>query len=115
MKNNFMKAVGALFALILLALPLRAAEVVTFYHTDHLGSPIAASDSSGSLVWEQAYDPWGFKLTTNTDERAFTGNFFDEATGLSDHNARWYTSSIGRFMAIDPLPWQPSNIHSFNR
>lgn len=104
-----------LAVLIFTALPLSAAEVVTYYHNDHLGSPIAATDSTGAVVWQQAYDPWGFKLTVNTDERGYTGNWMDEETGLADHKARWYTSSIGRFTGIDPVKWHETNIHSFNR
>ena len=106
---------NALAALIITTAPLSAAEVVTYYHNGHLGSPIAATDSTGAVVWQQAYDPWGFKLTANTDERGYTGNWLDEETGLADHKARWYTSSIGRFTGIDPVKWQESNIHSFNR
>lgn len=115
MKHSIMKALAILVVFITTAMPLSAAEVVTYYHNDHLGSPIAATDSTGSVTWQQAYDPWGLKLTTNTDERGYTGNWFDEETGLADHKARWYTSSIGRFTAIDPVKWQESSIHSFNR
>ncbi|WP_051946947.1 RHS repeat-associated core domain-containing protein [Marinobacter sp.] len=108
-------ALTALAAIVITTAPLSAAEVVTYYHNDHLGSPIAATDSTGAVVWQQAYDPWGFKLTANTDERGYTGNWLDEETGLADHKARWYTSSIGRFTGIDPVKWQESNIHSFNK
>ncbi len=115
MTRTIWNTLAALAVLIVTALPLSAAEVVTYYHNDHLGSPIAATDDTGSVVWQQAYDPWGFKLTANTDERGYTGNWLDEETGLADHKARWYTSSIGRFTGIDPVKWQESNIHSFNR
>lgn len=115
MKTMFARTLAALAALILVSLPVSAAEVVTYYHNDHLGSPIAATDDTGAVLWQQSYDPWGLKLTTNIDERAYTGNWLDEATGLSDHRARWYASSIGRFTAIDPVDWKAFNIHSFNR
>ena len=115
MKRFIMKTLAALLVLVFTVLPLSAAEVVTYYHNDHLGSPIASTDSSGTVVWQQTYDPWGLKITTNTDARGYTGNWLDEETGLADHKARWYTSSIGRFTAIDPVKWHESNIHSFNR
>ncbi|MCL1482096.1 MULTISPECIES: RHS repeat-associated core domain-containing protein [unclassified Marinobacter] len=115
MNQFIIKHLWALSLLLLTALPLKAAEVVTYYHNDHLGSPIASTDSSGAVVWQQTYDPWGLKLKTNTDARGYTGNWLDEETGLADHKARWYTSSIGRFTAIDPVKWHESNIHSFNR
>ncbi|WP_339782505.1 RHS repeat-associated core domain-containing protein [uncultured Marinobacter sp.] len=115
MNRSIMNTLAALAVLIFTVLPLSAAEVVTYYHNDHLGSPVVGTDSSGAVVWQQAYDPWGLKITTNTDARGYTGNWLDEETGLADHKARWYTSSIGRFTAIDPVKWQESNIHSFNR
>ncbi|NWO07312.1 MAG: RHS domain-containing protein [Alteromonadaceae bacterium] len=115
MTRTIWNTLATLAVLIFTALPLSAAEVVTYYHNDHLGSPIAATDSAGAVVWQQAYDPWGLKLTVNTDERGYTGNWLDEETGLADHKARWYTSSIGRFTGIDPVKWHETNIHSFNR
>ena len=115
MTRTIWNTLATLAVLIFTALPLSAAEVVTYYHNDHLGSPIAATDDTGTVVWQQAYDPWGFKLTANTDERGYTGNWLDEETGLADHKARWYTSSIGRFTGIDPVKWHETNIHSFNR
>ena len=115
MNRSIMNTLAALAVLIFTVLPLSAAEVVTYYHNDHLGSPVVGTDSSGAVVWQQAYDPWGLKITTNTDARGYTGNWLDEETGLADHKARWYTSSIGRFTAIDPVKWHESNIHSFNR
>jgi len=115
MTRTIWNTLATLAVLIFTALPLSAAEVVTYYHNDHLGSPIAATDSTGAVVWQQAYDPWGLKLTVNTDERGYTGNWLDEETGLADHKARWYTSSIGRFTGIDPVKWHETNIHSFNR
>lgn len=115
MKHSILNTLAALAVLAFTALPLSAAEVVTYYHNDHLGSPIAATDDTGTVVWQQAYGPWGLKLTANTDERGYTGNWLDEETGLADHKARWYTSSIGRFTGIDPVKWHETNIHSFNR
>lgn len=115
MKHSILTTLAALAVLAFTTLPLSAAEVVTYYHNDHLGSPIAATDDTGTVVWQQAYDAWGLKLTANTDERGYTGNWLDEETGLADHKARWYTSSIGRFTGIDPVEWHETNIHSFNR
>ena len=115
MKHSILNTLAALAVLAFTALPLSAAEVVTYYHNDHLGSPIAATDDTGTVFWQQAYDAWGLKLTANTDERGYTGNWLDEETGLADHKARWYTSSIGRSTGIDPVEWHETNIHSFNR
>lgn len=115
MKHNVLQAVSALILLLFTALPTQAAEEVTYYHNDQLGSPIAATDTSGALLWEQAYDPWGYKLTSTTNERAYTGHWEDPDTGLSDYQARWYSPSIGRFTRMDPVVWDENNVRSFNR
>lgn len=115
MKRITHTVLAGLISLLVTAFQVQAAEVVTYYHNDHLGSPIAATDSSGAVVWEQAYDPWGETLITSSDERSYTGNWKDPATGLSDHQARWHSTSIGRFMAIDPVGFYPGNVQSFNR
>ncbi|WP_190294966.1 RHS repeat domain-containing protein [Marinobacter sp. R17] len=115
MKRFIANTLAALAVMLIAVSRLNAAEVVTYYHNNYLGSPIAATDSSGAVIWQQAYDPWGLKLTTNTDERGYTGNWLDEETGLADHKARWFTSAIGRFTAIDPVKWHESDIQSFNR
>lgn len=115
MKRFTYTVLAGLISLLVTAFQVQAAEVVTYYHNDHLGSPIAATDGSGAVVWEQVYDPWGETLITSSDERSYTGNWKDPATGLSDHKARWHSTSIGRFMAIDPIGFHPSNVQSFNR
>ncbi|MGH8512941.1 MAG: RHS domain-containing protein, partial [Gammaproteobacteria bacterium] len=36
-----------------------AAERVTYYHNDALGSPIIATDQEGRVVWRKSYTPYG--------------------------------------------------------
>ncbi|MBB5321167.1 RHS repeat-associated core domain-containing protein [Marinobacter oulmenensis] len=115
MKVTSANILAVLAVLVFASLPLNAEEVVTYYHNDQLGSPLAATDSSGAVVWQQAYDPWGEPVTTTANNRAFTGKWRDQGTGLNDYSARWQSSSIGRFTQIDDAPWNESNIHSFNR
>ncbi|RUA12710.1 MAG: hypothetical protein DSY83_13765 [Flavobacteriia bacterium] len=94
---------NALAALIITTAPLSAAEVVTYYHNDHLGSPIAATDSTGAVVWQQAYDPWGFKLTANTDERIPT-SAATPATGWMKKPAWPTTRPVGIRPRLGGLP-----------
>lgn len=113
-----MKRITKLITAALLALTqtAMAAEQVIYYHNDALGSPVAATDDTGSLLWEQHYGPWGAPLTPVAgDPRGYTGKPYDEDTGLQDFQARWYSASIGRFHAIDPAGFSQANIHSFNR
>lgn len=95
-----------------------AAEKVTYYHWDATGSPVAATDEQGNVVWRKSYKPYGEETqtpTTPTESRSFTGHVLDSDTGLLYTGARYYDPTIGRFMAIDPAPFTEKNIHSFNR
>ena len=38
------------------------AATVTYYHNDALGSPIAATDAAGALLWRETYRPYGERL-----------------------------------------------------
>ena len=94
-------------------------ETVTYYHSDGLGSVIAASDESGNLLWRERYRPFGERLQSavSTDEHAlyYTGKPHDDDTGLTYFGARYYDPVVGRFMGIDPVGVEPGNPHSFNR
>lgn len=92
---------------------------VTYYIHVHLGSPIAAEDQDGNLLWREQYAPYGnTQLNQNRqdDPVGFTGKQRYDDLGLSYFGARWYDSSIGRFLTPDPAGWQASNPYfSFNQ
>jgi len=119
--NGVTRILLALMALFLLAGQAKAevTETVTYFHTDGLGSVIAASDESGNLLWRERYRPFGNRLekAVTTEEHAlyYTGKPHDDATGLTYFGARHYDPVVGRFMGIDPVGVDPGNIHSFNR
>jgi RHS repeat-associated protein len=106
-----------------LTLPASAREetTVTYYHNDISGSPLAATDAAGNVVWKESYRPYGDKLRkepasgNNTNKIGYAGSPFDAGTGLSYMGARYYDPVIGRFMGIDPVGFQEDNVHSFNR
>jgi len=94
------------------------AEVTCYYHTDHLGSPLAMTDAAGSVVWRRNYKPFGEEinlggLARNTHK--FTGKEFDPGTGLYYYGARYYDPVIGRFITVDPAKGKPGNPQSWNR
>ncbi|QVL18977.1 RHS domain-containing protein [Pseudomonas qingdaonensis] len=95
------------------------AAVVTYYHNDISGSPIAATDAAGNLKWKESYKPYGEKLTRSAASRdndiGFHGKAHDDSTGLSYMGARYYDPVLGRFMGVDPVAFQTDNLHSFNR
>jgi len=96
-----------------------AYEQVTYYHNDALGSPIAASDSEGKILWRESYQPYGERQQheprANANRRWFTSHVEDADTGLLYMQARYYDPRIGRFMSQDPVGFVESNPMSFNR
>ncbi|MCP1674010.1 hypothetical protein J2T57_001109 [Natronocella acetinitrilica] len=68
---------------LLLALLLGATETVTDYHNDALGSPVAATDEAGDVLWTQDYDAWGVTLQPHDNRRWYTGPERDEDTALT--------------------------------
>ena len=104
--------------LILCMQTASAVEVVTYFHNDALGSPIAATDTTGKLLWKEDYQPYGNRIrkqNTDTNQQWYTGKHHEADIGLSYFGARWYDPTLGRFMAVDPVGFKETNIHSHNR
>lgn len=77
--------------------------------TDHLGTPIKQVNSSGVVVENVSYDPYGKVLTQSgslNTKKGYTGHEEDVDTGLVYAQARYYNPSIGRFVSQDPVFWQ---------
>jgi RHS repeat-associated protein len=76
-----------------------------FNHTDHLGSIRAQSNSSNTRTLTCFNLPFGDQMNCsgNTDPAGyhFTGKEHDPESSLDNFGARYYNSSIGRFMTPD--------------
>jgi len=76
-----------------------------YYHLDHLGSPRLATDAAGVKIAEHHYLPFGDERPSQADPskntRAFTGHERDDETGLDYMLARYYGSSLARFLSPD--------------
>ncbi|MEO1151744.1 MAG: RHS repeat-associated core domain-containing protein [Pseudomonadota bacterium] len=82
-----------------------------YTHKDHLGSPLAATDDAGTVLWFEAYTPYGegwFKPLDNQDNEGFTGHIADADTGLTYMQARMYDPVAGRFLSNDPVSFMGS-------
>jgi RHS repeat-associated protein len=87
-------------------------------HTDHLGSPAAATGSAGTLLWERREYPFGdARVDTGTPdtERLFTGQIEDEDAGLYFFNARFLETGVGLFISPDSIVPNPSDPRDHNR
>ncbi|HXX43309.1 MAG TPA: RHS repeat-associated core domain-containing protein [Candidatus Acidoferrales bacterium] len=78
-----------------------------FAHTDHLGSTrLLTGYPTASVAECDDYYPFGEQIAcggTSTTSHKFTGYQVDSETNLDNANARYYGSSLGRFMSPDPL------------
>ncbi|MGH9782813.1 MAG: RHS repeat-associated core domain-containing protein [Terriglobia bacterium] len=79
---------------------------IVYYHLDHLGSPRVILNTAGQVVSKHHYMPFGEEAPTvamdSSNKRHFTGHERDSETGLDYMMARYYSSSLARFMAVDP-------------
>lgn len=105
-------------ALTSLALATDAAERTTYFIPDAQGSPVAAMDEQGNVLWRESYAPYGERRTksaANNARPAYTGKSEDTDTGLVYLGARWYDPESARFTGIDPQGFVESNPQSFGR
>jgi RHS repeat-associated protein len=76
-----------------------------FYHADHLGSPRLILDKDGNVEAKHHYLPFGDEYESVPDQtlstRGFTGHEEDPESGLTYMLARYYSSSLGRFVSPD--------------
>jgi len=85
-----------------------ASSTLYAIHTDHLGSLEKTTDSSSTIVELTDYYPYGSQRQNTgslDDRKGYIGKDTDTDTGLSQLEARYYKSSVGRFMSQDPLFW----------
>jgi RHS repeat-associated protein len=87
-----------------------------FLHADERGTIIAASSSSGAMLFINTYDEYGKPGSSNTGRFQYTGQNYLPELGLYYYKARMYASGLGRFMQNDPSGYQDSlNIYGYSR
>ena len=83
---------------------------VFYYLADHLGTSrviaeVPNGQTTATLCYDADYEPFGTEHAyTNTCSQnyKFTGKERDTESGLDNFGARYYGSSLGRFMQTDP-------------
>ncbi|MGM0562955.1 MAG: RHS repeat-associated core domain-containing protein [Pseudomonadota bacterium] len=104
---------------LLFTLTAHSAPVTRYIHTDPMGSPIAATDENGEILWVEDYKPYGERIRREEKsaphKRWYTGHVQDDDTGLIYMGARYYDPEIGRFLSPDPVGFDAGNPVSFNK
>jgi RHS repeat-associated protein len=76
-------------------------------HTDHLGTPLEASNDAGEITWRVTYRTWGNVVVEEIggiEQRVrFQGQYFDVETELHNNRFRYYDPKPGRFVGPDPI------------
>jgi RHS repeat-associated protein len=84
-------------------------SVVNYVHADHLNTPRAVANSSGTVIWAWAFkgNPFGEQQPTSSSGYTLNlrlpGQYFDEESGLSDNLNRSFDPTVGRYSQSDPL------------
>jgi RHS repeat-associated protein len=93
---------------------------VQYVHTDALGSPVAHTNSAGTLLNRARYEAYGYvaqgtKPGPGTSVIGFTGHVQDKETDLVYMQQRYYDPIAGRFLSVDPVTTDAATGKSFGR
>lgn len=81
-----------------------ATETVTYVYTDPQGTPLAEADAKGNVTATFDYTPYGtVALGASPNGPGYTGHVNDAEANLVYMQRRYYDSSTGRFLSVDPI------------
>jgi len=94
--------------------------VFYYYHADDLGSSNVMTDRNGEMVQHYEYTAFGKeRFTDNTQafnvSNRYTGQIFDDDTGLYYYGARYYDPELGRFIQPDSIVPSAGDPQTLNR
>ncbi|WP_269632539.1 RHS repeat domain-containing protein [Pelomonas sp. BJYL3] len=87
---------------------VNSASGTQYVHTDALGSPVAHTGPTGTLLNRTRYEPYGYvaagtKPGPATSLMGYTGHVQDAETELVYMQQRYYDPIVGRFLSVDPI------------
>ncbi len=82
---------------------ITAGGTKTYYHSNHQGSVIATTNSSGAVLNRYTYGPFGESAALTGTTHGYTGQRYDSETGLYYYKMRQYSAKLGRFLQPDPI------------
>jgi RHS repeat-associated protein len=91
---------------------------VYYYSGDSVGSVRAVTDSTGNPQLMSEYYPYGGErvvMNNMNDGHKFTGKMRDTESGLDHYDARMLSSTMARWVSVDPGPAVLPNPQSLNR
>lgn len=78
-----------------------------YLHTDHLGTPLIATDEQGNVSWKGISDAFGKMLLDDANQITinlrFPGQYYDAETDSHYNYFRDYNPAIGRYQQRDPI------------
>jgi RHS repeat-associated protein len=81
-------------------------DTLNYLHTDHLNTPRLATSPSQSVTWRWEGDAFGQTLSQSlgaTVNLRFSGQYYDQESGLHYNWERYYDPNTGRYISSDPI------------
>ncbi len=94
-------------------LSLKTNGVTKYFLTDHLGSTVALTNSSGVATEQTSYDSFGNATTNLSTRYQYTGREYDSFSGFHYYRARWYDANLGRFVSEDPIGFGGGDVNLY--
>jgi RHS repeat-associated protein len=97
---------------------MRVGSTLYYVLKDHLGSASVVTNTSGTIVGEDRFYPFGeTRFTTGTmfTDKLFTGQREITGLGIYHYGARFYSPKLGRFLSADTVVPVFANPQSLNR
>jgi RHS repeat-associated protein len=85
-----------------------------FYHANNLGSTSLVTNSSGDVIDDLTYEPYGRNNQSN-QRYTYTGHENDNEDALLYLGARYYNPELGRFLQADPVIGNLYNSQDLNK
>ena len=94
---------------------------IRYQYDNHLGSASLELDSTGDIISYEEYYPFGNTsyragrndIETSLKRYRYVGKERDEETGLYYYGARYYAAWLCRFVSVDPLQFEYSELTPF--
>ncbi len=88
------------------------------YYQDGLGNVTEVLDGAGTILQTYVYDAVG-NIASQTGTAfnpyySYTGREYDTESGLYYYRARYYDSSIGRFLSEDPIGFEGGDVNLYS-